>query len=239
VRLRMLERPANRSKTFESTVLSGAGPISSLRSGAPALKGHTSSASRASAAFTSDQAEVEVPPFKAGEKVCFTYGFFRDCLLKRMTTTQFESLERSAALATGEAQEEEEEPTTELIYPGSVKEAYINKRGGARLAWKKRFCVLYPDRLEYHKKKGDRQACGSIPIYPDTQILTDEYKDHTFGLIPEPVDYAREYVIKVKPDSEAKAWIAAIQEQIAMQTSNVLSGLLRTERRQDYGDDSD
>jgi class 3 adenylate cyclase len=146
--------------------------------------------------------------------------------------------------ATGHGNEIEEvvSPAMMLLPPGSkvsedsVYEGFLHKRGGdARAAWKKRYFILWDDRIEYFKAKGDRKPAGTISICASTQIRRAEYKDHTFGVIPEDVDGAREYVMKVKPAELAQHWVNMVAEQIHKATSNVLAGM----RRHRDDDDSD
>lgn len=56
----------------------------------------------------------------------------------------------------------------------AAKEGYLSKVGGRIKTWKRRYFILLPDRLDYYKKKGDREPKGSIPLTKGSTTLAIE-----------------------------------------------------------------
>lgn len=51
------------------------------------------------------------------------------------------------------------------FYIGCIREGYLDKQGSkASSAWKSRFHVLFDNRVEYYRKKGDRKPAGTFVV---------------------------------------------------------------------------
>jgi hypothetical protein len=124
------------------------------------------------------------------------------------------------------------------IFPASVREGYLKKKGVVNLAWKKRYIVLLPHQLAYYEDKpttADALPKGFINL---ASILRCEHhdavsslKDCTFDVVTP----TRIFRLQAESPADMDAWIASIsgtaaneQQILASRRRNVSHAALRT-----------
>ena len=89
-----------------------------------------------------------------------------------------------------------------------MKKGFLHKQGGNYKNWKRRYFILSENLLSYYKSPGDAQPIGVIQLlYSNVKLMTNEEKDHVFGLITP----ARTYLFCADTDPEVSNWMAALQ----------------------------
>lgn len=124
------------------------------------------------------------------------------------------------------------------IFPSSVREGFLKKKGVVNTAWKKRYIVLLPHQLAYydeHPTSADAAPKGFIPL---GSILKCEHHHHDQSLKDFTFDVTTPTrIFRLQADSLADmdAWVASIsgtaaneQQIIASRKRNVSHAALRT-----------
>lgn len=117
------------------------------------------------------------------------------------------------------------------VFSESIKEGYLMKCGGTiRSSWKKRYFILFQDRLIYYqaavpkelapalvaKYTPDKlQVKGEIHLSAKTVVEVDEEMKATFRVAPELG--GRKFVICAENEIQSEAWVKAIKEVCSKQ----------------------
>jgi len=90
-----------------------------------------------------------------------------------------------------------------------LMEAVLQKQGMKNKSWKKRYFILFYDKLMYFKSKGDKKVTGQIILTSQSVVEEDETKECMFGLRSHKGS-GRIYRIQCPSNEERAVWVAAI-----------------------------
>lgn len=123
------------------------------------------------------------------------------------------------------------EQQVDRVFSESIKEGYLMKCGGTiRSSWKKRYFILFQDRLIYYQAVVPKelapallarhapdklQVKGEIHLSAKTAVELDEEMKATFRVAPELG--GRKFVICAESEIQSEAWVKAIKEVCSKQ----------------------
>jgi len=88
-------------------------------------------------------------------------------------------------------------------------EAVLQKQGNSNKGWRKRYFILFYDKLMYFKSKGDKKVTGQILLTNKSVVEEDENKECIFGLRTHKGS-GRVYKIQCPTTEERAVWVASI-----------------------------
>eukprot|EP00730_Choanoeca_flexa_P017291 TRINITY_DN8307_c0_g1_i4.p1 TRINITY_DN8307_c0_g1~~TRINITY_DN8307_c0_g1_i4.p1 ORF type:complete len:179 (+),score=27.45 TRINITY_DN8307_c0_g1_i4:212-748(+) len=103
-------------------------------------------------------------------------------------------------------------PAMSLPISSASKEGYLEKLGGVRKNWKKRFFVSEKFLLHYYKDKQTKQPIRTLDLCFCDRVVKDETqgKPHCIALLMP----ARTYYLSAESQSECSDWFRFLQDKV-------------------------
>lgn len=98
------------------------------------------------------------------------------------------------------------------VHLNSTKEGYLYKRGALDTQYKKRYFILFNDRLLYFRRKGDAKEAGSIDLPGGTamQEMASENKMFPMSLLSTEDEGQRQFILAAETEAVRMDWYDTI-----------------------------
>eukprot|EP00808_Paulinella_micropora_P013451 g61772.t1 len=100
------------------------------------------------------------------------------------------------------------------VHKASIFEGYLYKTGAKKGdGWRKRWAVLFPDKLSYYRKRLDLEPAGSIPLSGGAEVEMDHASTENpygFYVAPSGDDDARRYKFQAMNGTDLRRWVSRI-----------------------------